>query len=63
MFKTFGENFKIWLSSLKETFLDAQNTNDMHSDNFIFLSSEMGWFFRNEKKDSFPKWKIFLFCK
>ena len=57
------KNFKIWLSSLKETFLNAQNTNDMHSDNSIFLPFERGWFFRNGRMDSFLKGKIFLFWK
>ena len=61
--KPLVKNFEIWLSSLKETFLDAENTNNMHSDNLIFLPSERGWFFRNGKTDSFPKWKIFLFWK
>ena len=34
------KNFQIYLSSLKETFLGAPTTNDMHNDNLIFLSSE-----------------------
>ena len=55
------KNFKIWLSSLKETFLNAQNNNDMHSDNLNFVSSEWGCFFQNGKTDSFPKGKYFPF--
>ena len=57
------KNFKIWLSLLKETYLNAPNTSDMHSDNLDFVSSERRWFFRNGKMDSFPKGKIFSFWK
>ena len=61
--KPSAKNFKIWLSSLKETFLDATNTSDMHSDDLNFVSSKRGWFFRNGKMDSFQKGKIFTFWK
>ena len=61
--KPLAKNFKIWLSSLKETFLDATNTSDMHSDDLNFVSSKRGWFFRNGKMDSFQKGKIFTFWK
>ena len=49
------KNVKIWLLSLKETFLDAQNTNNMHRDNLNFVSSERGWFSQNGKTGFFPE--------
>ena len=59
--KPLMKNFKIWLLPLKETFVDALNTSDIHSNNFNFVSSKRGWFFWNRKIDSFPKEKIFPF--
>ena len=55
------KNFKIWLLPLKETFVDALNTSDIHSNNLNFLSSKRGCFFQNRKIDSFSKEKIFPF--
>ena len=49
------KNFKIWLLPLKEIFLDALNTSDIHSNNLNFVSSNRGSFFQNRKIDSFPK--------
>ena len=55
------KNFKIWLLPLKEIFLDALNTSDIHSNNLNFVSSKRGWFFQIKKIDAFPKEKIFSF--
>ena len=46
---------------LKETFFDALNTSDIHSNNLNFVSSKRGWFFQIKKIDAFPKEKIFSF--
>ena len=46
---------------LKETFFDALNTSDIHSNNLNFVSSKRGWFFQIKKIGSFPKEKIFSF--
>ena len=40
--KPLVKNFQIWLLLLKETFFDAPNTSDMHSNNLNFVSSERG---------------------
>ena len=59
--KNLMANFKIWLLPLKETFVDALNSSDIHSNNLNFASSKRGWFFRNMNINSFPKEKIFPF--
>ena len=52
------KNFKIWLLPLKETFVDALNTSDIHSNNFVFPkgdgSSEAGKLILSRKIRSFP---------
>ena len=36
------KNFRMIVSSLKETFLKAPNISDMHSNNINFVSSKRG---------------------
>ena len=57
----FMKNFKIWLLPLKETFVDALNTSDIHSNSLNFVSSKRRWFFQNRKIHPPPKEKIFPF--
>ena len=49
------KTFKIGLLSIKEKFLDALNTSDMHSNNLNFVSSRREWFFRSRNIDFFPE--------
>ena len=59
--KRLMKNFKIWLLPLKETFVDALNTSDIHSSSLNFVSSKRRWFFQNRKIHPPPKEKIFPF--
>ena len=58
--KPLMKNFKIWLLSLKETFVDALNTSDIHWKNLNFVSSktdgssETGKLIFSQKRRSFP---------
>ena len=47
------------ISVTKKTFADALNTSDIHSNNFNFVSSRRGWFFRNRKIYFFQKRRSF----
>ena len=53
------KNFKIWLSSLKEIFLDVLSTINIHRNSLNFVFSKRGY----GKMDSFLIGKIFPFRK
>ena len=55
------KNFKIWLLSLEETFPDALNTSDMHSNNLNFVSFKRGSFSETGKLILSQKGRSFLF--
>ena len=57
--ETLMKNFKKWLLPLKETFVDALNTSEIHSNSLNFVSSKREWFFQNRKIHSSPEEKIF----